>query len=79
MLIPRSLREELRLSPGDTLAIESDGEGVTLRPVRSQSPLRKEQGVWVFRSGYQISAAQTDSVLAQLRQGRPRRGLTPET
>jgi uncharacterized protein (DUF433 family) len=33
------------------LALESDGERITLRPVRSRSSMRKEKGVCVFRSG----------------------------
>ena len=60
------------------LAVESTGEGVTLRPVRSQSALGKEQGVWVFRSGKQISAAETDEILADLRQSRGGRTGSPK-
>jgi hypothetical protein len=44
-------RDELRQESGDSLALESEGESVTLRPVRSASPLRKERGVWVFHVG----------------------------
>jgi AbrB family looped-hinge helix DNA binding protein len=72
VVIPKSLRDELHLEPGDTLELESEGERVTLRPVRSQSPLRKEQGVWVFRGSKKLAAASTDSVLQQLRQERDR-------
>jgi len=51
IVIPKDLRDVLRLAPVDTLSVESDGERVTLRPVRSESAMRKEHGVWVFRSG----------------------------
>ena len=67
VVIPKTLRDELRLAPGDTLALESDGERVTLRPVRSTSALRKEQGIWVFRSGRKLTAGETDQVLENLR------------
>jgi AbrB family looped-hinge helix DNA binding protein len=67
VVIPKTLRDELRLAPGDTLALESDGERVTLRPVRSTSALRKEQGIWVFRSGRKLTAAETDQALENLR------------
>ena len=73
VVIPKTLRDELRLAPGDTLALESDGERVTLRPVRSASALRKEQGIWVFRSGRKLSAEETDQVLENLRQERDRK------
>jgi AbrB family looped-hinge helix DNA binding protein len=67
VVIPKTLRDELRLAPGDTLALESDGERVTLRPVRSTSALRKEQGIWVFRSGRKLTGAETDQALENLR------------
>jgi len=70
VVIPKPLRDALRLTPGDELVLESEGDCVTLRPVRSASALRKEHGVWVFRSGRKLSAAETDSALAILRQQR---------
>ena len=72
VVIPKPLRDELGLVPGDTLALESDGERVMLRPVRSSSALRKEQGVWVFRGGRKIAASDTDRVLEGLREERAR-------
>jgi AbrB family looped-hinge helix DNA binding protein len=75
VVIPKPLRDELGLAPGDTLTLESDGDRVMLRPVRSSSPLRKEDGVWVFRGGRQIPAGDTDRVLDALREERTR-GIT---
>lgn len=49
--IPKSLRNELQLGPGDALQLESHGEQITLRPLRATIPIRKEDGVWVYRSG----------------------------
>ncbi|MGA3212235.1 MAG: AbrB/MazE/SpoVT family DNA-binding domain-containing protein [Terriglobales bacterium] len=72
VVIPKILRDELRLEPGDTLSLESEGERVTLLPVRSSSPLRKERGVWVFRSGRKISAAETERTLREIREQRDR-------
>lgn len=70
VVIPKTLRDELRLEPGDSLELESEGERVTLRPVRSQSPLRKKRGVWVFQSGRNLSAAVSDKALRDLREQR---------
>lgn len=47
----KALRQQLQLGPGDSLQLESQGERITLRPVRASAPIRKEHGVWVYRSG----------------------------
>jgi AbrB family looped-hinge helix DNA binding protein len=70
VVIPKNSRDELRLEPGDSLTLESDGDRVTLRPVRSASALRKEHGIWVFRGGRKLIAAETDLALESLRQER---------
>ena len=49
IVIPKALREEMNLGPGDTLLLESKGAEITLRPFRQEAPLRKEQGVWVYQ------------------------------
>src|SRR5580658_6937892 len=49
VVIPKTLRERLRLGPGDTLALRSEGECITLQPVRPQAPLKKEHGIWVYQ------------------------------
>lgn len=68
--IPKPLREELHLKPGDTLEIESVGEQLTLRPVRATGPLTQEHGVWVFHSGHPLSASATNDMLQQIREER---------
>jgi AbrB family looped-hinge helix DNA binding protein len=70
VVIPKPLREELHLEPGDSLDIESAGEQITLRPVRGTGPLSKEHGVWVSHSGQPLSASATDEILEQIRQER---------
>ncbi len=70
IVIPKSLREELRLAPGDDLEMESVGEEITLRPVRGTGPLTKEHGVWVFRTGQPIPASATDDMLRHIREER---------
>jgi AbrB family looped-hinge helix DNA binding protein len=70
VVIPKTLRDELRLAPGDSLTLEAEGDHLMLRPVRSSSPLRKKRGIWVFHGGRKISAAETDRVLDGLRKER---------
>jgi AbrB family looped-hinge helix DNA binding protein len=70
VVIPKPLREEFHLEPGDALEMESVGEQITLRPVRGAGPLTKEHGVWVFHAGQPLSASTTDEMLRQTRKER---------
>jgi len=67
VVIPKPLREELHLEPGDSLELGTIGEQITLRPVRGTSPLTKEHGVWVFHSGEPMPASATDEMLELIR------------
>jgi len=49
VVLPKPLRDRLQLAPGDTLDLESEGERITLRPVRQNVMLKKELGVWVYQ------------------------------
>lgn len=70
VVIPKSLREELQLQPGDALELVSAGEAITLRPVRGTGPLSREHGVWVFRTGQPLPASTTDDLLQKIRTDR---------
>jgi AbrB family looped-hinge helix DNA binding protein len=70
VVIPKTLREELHLSPGDRLELQSEGDQVTLRPVRAHSPMQKKQGFWVFRNGAKLSNEDVNAVMSKLRQQR---------
>ena len=61
VLIPKNLRQELRLGPGDTLELESEGDEITLRPVRPKALLKKEHGIWVYQ-GEPSEASITDLI-----------------
>jgi AbrB family looped-hinge helix DNA binding protein len=67
VVIPKTLREELHLEPGDSLELDSTNEQITLRPVRGTGPLMKEHGVWVFHSGQNLPASATDEMLQLIR------------
>jgi len=73
VMIPKALRDELHLGPGDSLQLESEGERIMLRPVRGTMPLQKEDGIWVFRLGEPLSVSTTDAVLEALREERDRK------
>lgn len=48
VVIPKPLRDRLRIVPGDALEIEGDADRITLRPVRDKARLVKKRGVWVY-------------------------------
>ena len=75
VVIPKPLREELDLAPGDTLELETVGDSMTLRPVRGSAPLTKEKGVWVFRTGHPLNASVAEDVLDRIRVERDRCNL----
>jgi AbrB family looped-hinge helix DNA binding protein len=49
LVLPKSIRDEMHLSPGDDLLVENEGDRITLRPVRPEAMLKKEHGVWVYQ------------------------------
>jgi AbrB family looped-hinge helix DNA binding protein len=72
VVLPKSLRDELRLSTGDILDVVVAGDGLSLRPRRSATPLQKERGVWVFRTGRTLTADETAKALHDIRDRRHR-------
>jgi len=65
IVLPKSLRQTLRISPGDALQVESDEDHIILSPVRIQPGLQKERGVWVYRSGTKASSSVAELVEQQ--------------
>lgn len=75
VVLPKSVRDELRLAPGDTLDLAVEGDGVTLRPRRAVTPLQKERGVWVLRTGKSLTAKETEGALRNIRAQHERRSI----
>ena len=70
VVLPKAMRDELNLEAGDALRLDCEGDRVTMQAIRSASPLRKEQGVWIFRGSKKLTAELTDRVLLNLRDAR---------
>lgn len=75
IVLPKSFRDELHLSAGDTLDATVQGDELKLRPRRSSSPLQKKQGVWVFNTGEPMTSDETAEALHDLREQRQRKNL----
>jgi AbrB family looped-hinge helix DNA binding protein len=76
VVLPKPIRDNLQLQPGDSLELESSEEQIVLRPLRGSMPLRKKQGIWVFRAGEPLTAAVVAQTVKEIRQERDRENLT---
>jgi len=72
LVLPKPVREELQLSAGDSLELESSEDEIVLRPVRGAATMRKKQGVWVMRTGKPLSADVVNQTLRKIRNERGR-------
>ncbi len=75
IVLPKPVRDELQLSPGDSLEVESFDDRVILRPVRGNGRIYKKQGVWVFDAGEPLDVEAVNKTLRQVREERDRRNL----
>jgi AbrB family looped-hinge helix DNA binding protein len=75
IVLPKPLRDELRLAAGDTLELETAGERITLRPLRGDAQLRKKHGVWVYRAGEPLTQVTVEKTAQQIREEREARNL----
>jgi AbrB family looped-hinge helix DNA binding protein len=78
VVLPKPLRDELNLSAGDTLELETSGERITLHPVRATAPLQKERGIWVVRTGEDLPASVVEDTIRQIREECERLALDEE-
>jgi AbrB family looped-hinge helix DNA binding protein len=70
IVLPKPVREELQLSPGDSLEVESSEERVVLRPVRENARIYKKQGVWVMHGGSPLSEDVVEKTIQKVRRER---------
>ena len=75
IVLPKPLRDRLKLTAGDSLQMEASGDEILLRPLRGTAPLRKKRGVWVFHSGEPLSASTVEETIQQVRRERDDRNL----
>ena len=67
MVIPKSVRDDLGLRPGDYVQAEVSHDAIVLRPAARVDPLRKEGGVLVFTGS---AAGDIADALSSLREER---------
>lgn len=70
VVLPKPVRDELQLSAGDFLELETSEDQIVLRPVRNRVGMRKKQGIWVLDFDEPICADDTNRVLRNIRRQR---------
>jgi AbrB family looped-hinge helix DNA binding protein len=75
VVLPKPIREQLQLEPGESLEIESFEDHIVLRPIRQHATMRKELGVLVFDTGEPITAATVQETIQRVRDERSDRAL----
>jgi AbrB family looped-hinge helix DNA binding protein len=72
VVLPKPVREELQLAPGDSLELESSEDRIVLRPARGNGRMYKKQGVWVFDSGVPLTQDTVNKTVRRVRRERER-------
>lgn len=75
LVLPKPVRDELQLCPGDALELQSSEDGILLRPARTGGRMKKEHGVWVFDSGKPLTEETVRRTRHNIRHDRERKIL----
>ena len=75
IVLPKQVRDELQLGPGDSLELEASEDRIILRPARGGGRMRKEHGVWVYDSGEPLTADMVRKTIERVRRERERKIL----
>jgi AbrB family looped-hinge helix DNA binding protein len=70
IVLPKPVRDELQLSPGDSLEVDSSEERVILRPVRGNARIYKKRGVWVMHGGAPLTVETVEKTIQKVRRER---------
>jgi AbrB family looped-hinge helix DNA binding protein len=70
LVLPKPLRDNLQLEPGDWLSVDSNENEIVIRPLRGEVPLQKKRGIWTFGSGEPLSLEQVNQTAKQIRRER---------
>jgi AbrB family looped-hinge helix DNA binding protein len=69
LVLPKPVRDQLQLEPGEPLELESFDDHIVLRPVRGNATAYKRQGILVFRTG-PLKASVVDETIRKVRKER---------
>ena len=75
VVLPKQIRDELQLGPGDSLELETVEDRIILRPARGGGRIYKDRGMWVFDTGQPLTVETVNKTLRGAREERDRRNL----
>ena len=77
IVLPKAIREELQIGPGDSLEVEASEETIVLRPARGNGRMQKERGIWVFHAGTgkPLTVETANKTVSKIRRERDRKAL----
>ena len=70
IVLPKAVREELQLTPGNALDLEVAEDRIVLRPARSKPRMYKKQGIWVLHTGAPMPADVVENTIKKIRKER---------
>jgi AbrB family looped-hinge helix DNA binding protein len=70
VVLPKRLRDNLQIEPGDSLSVESTENEIVIRPLRGTVPLQKKHGIWTFGIGEPLSLEQVNQTVQDVRRER---------
>ena len=78
-VVPKHLRDSMRLVPGTRLLLHVEGETLVIRPEAAASGLYKKQGLWVHHGVSSLTREQVRDLMESGRDEREARITVPET
>lgn len=72
IVIPKPMRDKMRLDAGDRLEVLYEGQSLTLRSARVAGRLHNKLRFWVLDGTQRITSEETDAVLRRVRDQRNR-------
>lgn len=75
IVLPKVVRDRLRLSPGDSLEVVCSKGRIRLRPTQGKRRIYRKQGVWLFNAGEPLDADVVNRTIRRVREERDLRNL----
>jgi AbrB family looped-hinge helix DNA binding protein len=75
LVLPKQVRDQLQIEPGESLELETCEDHIVLRPARQKSSAYKKKGIWVFRAAGPLKGSVVDETIRKVRRERERQIL----
>jgi len=75
VVIPKPLRDSLRMAPGDSFELKSTDDQIVLKPMREEGRMFKKRGIWVFHTGKPLTVEDVNAVIDSVREERDRQNM----